>query len=174
MADGGLHERVVAQNGAATHQGVTDSTFEALAFVDRIPGARHHVAALQGPLGLKIDERHVSIQPGRDAALGVAKTHDAGGVGCSDFNNPLQRQSPFVVPFAEQNWKQRFQSRAAGRSRPYAAGLGGDIAMNVIGRDRINLAVAQALPEPFTVRSFAQRRIDLADIAAGQPTSCVR
>jgi hypothetical protein len=77
-----------------------------------------------------------------------------------------------VVPFAEQNWKQRFQSRAAGRSRPYAAGLGGDIAMNVIGRDRINLAVAQALPEPSRSASFAQRRLILPTSPPGQPTSC--
>src|SRR5580704_8571140 len=152
---------------------MTDTALETLAFIDRITRARHHVAALQRPLGLKIDKRQVTVQPGRDAALGVAETHDAGRIGRDDLDNSLQRQSPFVVPLAEQNRKQRFQSGAAGRGRPYTAFLGGDIAMNMIGRNRIDLAVAQAQPEPFTVRSFAQRWIDLADVTA-RPTGVVR
>ena len=62
---GGVHERVVAQNGAAAHQGVDDAALEALAFVEnRTPGARHHVAAIQGPFGFQIDKRQVGVEPG--------------------------------------------------------------------------------------------------------------
>ena len=39
--------------------------------------------------------------------------------------------------------------------------------MDVIGGDRIYFAVAQRLPQPLAVGRFAERRIDLAGIAAG-------
>jgi hypothetical protein len=34
VADGSVDERIVAQNGAATYEGVTNTTRETLAFID--------------------------------------------------------------------------------------------------------------------------------------------
>ena len=70
-----------------------------------------------------------------------------GRIGRREVNDPSERQAALVVSFAQQDGQQRFQARAAGRCRPDAAGLGRDIAMNVIGRDRIDFAAGQALPE---------------------------
>ena len=96
------------------------------------------------------------------------------GIARDQIGNPEQRKSPLVVAFAENNGQQGFEVRDSPAAFSDAALLRAGVAVNVIGRDRVDVTVEHALPKRLHVGRLTEWRIDLGESPPFQVTSCVR
>src|SRR5215469_4892674 len=71
-----------------------------------------------------------------------------------------------MVAFAQQHRKERVNARTTRRCLPNAAILGREVAVNMVGSNRIDAAIRDAFPKRLAVGAFTQRRIDLPNIAS--------
>jgi hypothetical protein len=79
--------------------------------------------------------------------------------------DPLERNATLVMPFRQHHWQHSFETGTSRQSIPDRPCLARVVAVDVVGADDIDMPVGNPLPEHIAILA-AQRRVDLADIAA--------
>src|SRR5262245_27833003 len=108
-----------------------------------------------------------------NATLAMPEPHFVGGIARQHVCKAIERDTAPEMALAQHDGEQRFEPGTARRRAPDAAGLAGEIAVDMVGRNRIDCSIGNAGPERFTIAGLAQRWINFTDVAARE-TDIVR
>src|SRR5262245_24414962 len=101
-----------------------------------------------------------------DATLAMPEPHFLGGIARQHVCKAIEWDTAPEMALAQHGGEQRFEPGTTRRRAPDAAGLAGEIAVDMVGRNRIDCSIGNAGPERFTIAGLAQRWINFTDVAA--------
>ena len=143
-------ERAVAQGKSSARQRMDDPRTHAFALIDRIARVGPKVVLADYPVSVQIDHRDICVRTRAQRAFGV-QAHTAGRVLADQWNEFVQRQAALVVPVGQNGRQECVETGKARLRLPNAALFAADRAMDVIGRNRVDVSAPNRSPKRLAI-----------------------